>query len=156
MKLEHLIQGYKFNKIKVIDLAENKKDKSGVLKFTDNIFLTYYKDDEEIITSVVICADPKVSDTINIQLKHTTNLLKAISNTILLLGNTTTPQATKIMTSLGLYNGTFIEGKKLKFNDYNYFVEIINNLFIFKVITNCTIENKLKNKQNRRKTSKKH
>jgi hypothetical protein len=130
MKLEHLIEAYKFKELNV-EMIE-QEDKAGVIKFTDYIYATYYEDDE-IVKSIQVFANTIADKEINNQLEHTINLLKVLSNTIELLTNVNEEVRNMILDTLGLFNNTFKDGKQLQHNNYGYKIEIADGLILFTI-----------------------
>lgn len=130
MKLEHLIEAYKYKEIKAE--ITKQEGKAGVIKFNEYIYATYYEDDE-IVKSIQVFANTITSKEISNQLDHTINLLKVLSNTIELLTTATPEESNTILETLGLFNNTFKEGKQVKHNGYGYRVEIADGLILFTV-----------------------
>lgn len=130
MKLEHLIEAYRFKGLNVE--TTKQEDKAGVIKFTDYIYATYYEDDE-IVKSIQVFANTIADKEINNQVEHTINLLKVLSNTIELLTNVSEEIRNMILDTLGLFNNTFKEGKQVKYNGYGYKIEIADGLILFTI-----------------------
>ena len=130
MKLEHLIEAYKYKEMKAE--ITKQEDKAGVIKFTDYIYATYYEDDE-IVKSIQVFANTILSKEVNKQLEHTINLLKVLSNTIELLTNVSEDIRNTILDTLGLFNNTFKDGKQVKYNGYGYKIEIADGLILFTI-----------------------
>ena len=132
MKLEHLMQAYKHNGIEPIEVKRVEEERSGVIKFTDDIYATYYEDDE-VVRSIQIFATALTSKakTASNQVIHTTELLKVLSHTIDLLANTTQKERNDILKSLGLFNGAFKEGKYIQYQTHMYKIEIVESLILF-------------------------
>lgn len=130
MKLEHLIDAYKYKEIKAE--ITKQEDKAGIIKFNEYIYATYYEDDE-IVKSIQVFANTLTSKEINKQLEHTINLLKVLSNTIELLTNVNEEVRNMILDTLGLFNNTFKDGKQLQHNNYGYKIEIADGLILFTI-----------------------
>ena len=64
MKLEHLIDAYKFKEMNV-ELTK-QEGKAGVIKFNEYIYATYYEDDE-IVKSIQVFANTITSKEISNQ-----------------------------------------------------------------------------------------
>lgn len=123
MKLDHLIKGYSSRGIDV-ELKEENKPVS-ILKFTDNIFANCYET-ENVITSIQIIADTKVKE----QLKHCTDIIKILSVTIDLQTNLFEDERNIVIKSLGLYDGTFVEGKNYITETYVFKTYIMSGVLI--------------------------
>lgn len=130
MKLEHLIEAYKYKEIKAE--ITSQEGKAGVIKFNEYIYATYYEDDE-IVKSIQVFANTITSKEISNQVEHTINLLKVLSNTIELLTNVSEEVRNMILDTLGLFNNTFKEGKQVKYNGYGYKIEIADGLILFTI-----------------------
>src|SRR5690554_929299 len=130
MKLEHLIEAYKYKEIKAE--ITKQEGKAGVIKFNEYIYATYYEDDE-IVKNIQVFANTITSKEINKQLEHTINLLKVLSNTIELLTNVNEEVRNMILDTLGLFNNTFKDGKQVKYNGYGYKIEIADGLILFTI-----------------------
>lgn len=130
MKLEHLIEAYKYKEIKAE--ITKQEGKAGVIKFNEHIYATYYEDDE-IVKSIQVFANTIADKEINNQVEHTINLLKVLSNTIELLTNVSEEIRNMILDTLGLFNNTFKDGKQVKYNGYGYKIEIADGLILFTI-----------------------
>lgn len=137
IKLEHLIQGYNFNRIPAkIDKEINQDGESaGVIKYNDDTNGSYLLDDEGIVIAINIFSNCVVENnkTMEHQLKHTTQTLLIIQKTMELLGNIKQEEANKIMKQLGMFSGTLKE-KAVKFLDYIYKIDTANGLLMFSMI----------------------
>lgn len=136
MRLEHLIQGYKFNRIQVAITKEitDKKEKAGVLKFNEDINASYLSDEDGIVTAINLFSNCVVANnkTLNNQLTHTTKTLTIIQKTIELLGNTTQEEANEILKQLDLFSG-IIKAKAVRFTNHVYKIDIANGLLVFSI-----------------------
>lgn len=137
MKLEHLIQGYNFNRVPVMLEREikDKQEVAGVLKFDEDINASYLLDEEGIVIAMNLFSNCVVANnkTMNNQLKHTTKTLLIIQKTIELLGNTKQEEANKILKQLGLFNGQ-IKSKAVRFTNHIYKIDIANGLLLFSIL----------------------
>ena len=137
IKLEHLIQGYNFNRIPAkIDKEINQDEESaGVIKYNDDTNGSYLLDDEGIVIAINIFSNCVVENnkTMEHQLKHTTQTLLIIQKTMELLGNIKQEEANKIMKQLGMFSGTLKE-KAVKFLNYIYKIDTANGLLMFSMI----------------------
>ena len=137
IKLEHLIQGYNFNRIPAkIDKEINQDGESaGVIKYNDDTNGSYLLDDEGIVIAINIFSNCVVENnkTMEHQLKHTTQTLLIIQKTMELLGNIKQEEANKIMKQLGMFSGTLKE-KAVKFLNYIYKIDTANGLLMFSMI----------------------
>lgn len=145
MKLEHLIQGYKFNRISVmIDREINEKEeRAGVLKFNDDITASYLLDNEGIVIAMNLFSNCVVAHnkTMDKQLKHTTNTLTIIQKTIQLIGNTKQEEANSILKQLGLFSGN-IKAKAVRFTNHIYKIDTANGLLVFSMLEEGLEDNK--------------
>lgn len=137
IKLEHLIQGYNFNRIPAkIDKEINQDDeRAGVIKYNDDTNGSYLLDDEGIVIAINIFSNCVVEKdkTMDHQLKHTTQTLLIIQKTMELLGNVKQEEANNIMKQLGMFSGTLKE-KAVRFLNYIYKIDIANGLLMFSMI----------------------
>lgn len=137
IKLEHLIQGYNFNRIPAkIDKEINQDGESaGVIKYNDDTNGSYLLDNEGIVIAINIFSNCVVENnkTMEHQLKHTTQTLLIIQKTMELLGNIKQEEANKIMKQLGMFSGTLKE-KAVKFLNYIYKIDTANGLLMFSMI----------------------
>ena len=133
MKLEHLLQGYQFNKIPV-EIKERMSEDSGVIKFTDDIHAAYLLDPDEIVIALEIFINCIAREmTLEQELIHTSKVIKILQQSIILLSNTTQEEATIILTNLGLFDGSFIKGKKIKLFEFEYKIEVIDGILHFSI-----------------------
>lgn len=137
MKLEHLIQGYKFNRInaRIKETINDENERAGVIQFNDNIHASYLLDEEEMIVAISLfinCVE-KNNKTIESQIKHTTDTINIIQKTIELQANVKQKEANKILKELKIFNGR-IETKAVKFLNYIYKIEAVNGILIFTML----------------------
>lgn len=136
MKLEHLIQGYNFNRIPA-KIKEVVSLNAGVITYTkdEDINASYLVNEEGFVNALILFSNCIVRTNKNLdnQLKHTTNTLIIIQKTIELLGNTKQTEANKILISLGMF-GKIIKRKAVKFMDYVYEVDVVDGVLKFSVI----------------------
>ena len=137
IKLEHLIQGYNFNRIpaKIDKEMEQDEERAGVIKYNDDTNGSYLLDNEGIVIAINIFSNCVVENnkTMEHQLKHTTQTLLIIQKTMELLGNIKQEEANKIMKQLGMFSGT-IKEKAVKFLNYIYKIDTANGLLMFSMI----------------------
>ncbi len=143
MKLEHLIQGYNFNRIPIMIEREinDAKERAGVLKFDEDINASYLLDDEGIVIAMNLFSNCVVekNKTMDNQLKHTTKTLTIIQKTIEQLGNTKQEEANQILKQLGMFSGK-LKTKAVRFTDHVYKIDIANGLLIFSMIEEKDIQ----------------
>ena len=137
MKLEHLIQGYNFNKIpaKIEQKINQDEEKAGVIKYNEDTNGSYLIDDNEIVIAINIFSNCIVekNKTIDNQLKHTTQTLLIIQKTMELLANIKQEEANNIMKQLGMFSGK-IKEKAVRFLNYVYKIDAANGLLMFTMI----------------------
>ncbi len=135
MKLEHLIQAYNFNKIpaKIEKEIDSPEEKAGVIKFNEDIYASYLLDEEEFVSSVNLFINAIKANNLDIQLKHTTDVIIIIQKTIELITDVTQEEANNIMKSLGLFNGKLKE-KAVRLIDYIYEIKPENGIIIFSML----------------------
>lgn len=135
MKLEHLIQGYNFNRIPA-KIKEKISKETGVISYMDeNINASYLLNEEGFVTALILFSNCIVSSnkTISNQIKHSTDVLLIIQKSIELLSNTKKEEANKILTALGLFNKK-IKRKAVGFRNYIYEIDIIDSVIKFSII----------------------
>lgn len=133
MKLEHLLQGYQFNRIQV-DIKERTSDDSGVLKFTDDIHAAYLLDSEEIVIDLELFINCIVKEkTLDKELMHTSKVIEILQQSIKLLSNITREEANIILTKLGFFDGSFVNKKQIKLFDFEYSTEVIDGILHFSI-----------------------
>ncbi len=136
MKLEHLIQAYKTNNIEVeLKQMNTKEERAGVITFANGISGSYLLDDEDIIIAMKIFFNCLTLDDLKIQnqLSHTIKILNIMQNTIMLLGNITQKETNMILESLGLFDNTFQNGKKIKHLEHSYSIEVVEGLLCLNI-----------------------
>lgn len=142
MKLEHLIQAYKINGIEAELKEENEatdvygnKERAGVISFGNGITASYLLDDEEIVVAMKIFFNclARNSFKIDTQISHTIKVMAVMQNTIMLLSNIPQKECNMILESLGLFDGTFTQGKQIKHLEHEYRIEIIGGLLCLSV-----------------------
>lgn len=116
MNLKHLIQAYKFNKIKTKVTKEiNDNEKAGVINFNDNINAAYLLNNKEMIIALnIFCNCITKELTINSQINHTIEVIKILQKSIELISNITTEETNLILKSLGIFDNTFQKRKENK------------------------------------------
>ena len=129
MKLEHLIQAYNFNKIpaKIEKEIDSPEEKAGVIKFNEDIYASYLLDEEEFVSSVNLFINAIKANNLDIQLKHTTDVIIIIQKTIELITDVTQEEANNIMKSLGLFSGS-IKEKAVRLFNYIYKIDGIKGI----------------------------
>lgn len=136
MKLEHLMQAYKINNIES-ELKEmnNKNEKAGVITFANGISASYLLDNEDIVIAMKIFFNclARESKKLNAQLSYTIKILNVMQNTIMLLSNITQKECNMILEKLGLFDNTFIEGKRIKHLEHSYQIEVIDGLLCLSI-----------------------
>lgn len=136
MKLEHLIQAYKVNNIEA-DIKEmnSNNERAGVINFANGISASYLLDNEDIVIAMKIFFNCLTTDSLKIQnqLSHTIKILSIMQNTIMLLSNITQKECNMILEKLGLFDNTFIEGKRIKHLEHSYQVEVIDSLLCLSI-----------------------
>ncbi len=139
MKLEHLIQGYNFNKIPAKINQEINKDneKAGVIKFNEDIYASYLLDKKGFVEAINLfsnCVTARASKiTSDNQIEHTINVLTIIQKTIELLGNTKKEEANSILNQLEIFNGQ-LKKKAVRFLDYIYKIESMDGILMFSIV----------------------
>ena len=82
MKLEHLIQGYNFNRIpaKIQEQMEDKEERAGIIIFGSGMTASYLLDDEDIVIAMRLFFNTLTTDkkTLLNQFNHTTKVLEII------------------------------------------------------------------------------
>ena len=90
MKLEHLMQAYKVNKINAELKEMNVKDvKTGVITYANGILASYLLDKEDIVVAMKMffcCLTPDILNVQN-QVEHTVKIINIMQNTISLLSS---------------------------------------------------------------------
>ena len=117
MKLEHLIQAYKLNKIDAtIKDMSNEDERAGVINFANGISASYLLDDEDIVIAMKIFFNCLTVDglTVQNQLSHTIKVIQVMQNTIMLLSNIPQKECNMILEKLGLFDNTFQKRKENK------------------------------------------
>ncbi len=136
MKLEHLIQAYKQNNINTqLQQMNTNKERAGTITFTKGIVASYLLDDEDIVVSMKIFFNCLTEDklTITNQLSYTIKILNIIQNTIMLLSNIPQKECNMILERLGLFDNTFRSGKKIKYLEHSYRIEVIDGLLCLSI-----------------------
>ena len=117
MKLEHLLQAYKLNKIDatVKDMS-NEDERAGVINFANGISASYLLDDEDIVIAMKIFFNclARGSTKLNAQLSHVIKVIQIMQNTIMLLANIPQKECNMILEKLGLFDNTFQRRKENK------------------------------------------
>ena len=139
MKLEHLIQGYNFNKIPAKINQEINKDNenAGVIKFNEDIYASYLLDEKGFVEAINLfsnCVTARASKiNIDSQIEHTINTLTIIQKTIELLGNTKKEEVNSILNQLEFFSGQ-LKKKAVRFLDYIYKIEPMDGILMFSII----------------------
>lgn len=142
MKLEHLIQAYNINKIPAMISNEyiNEDERAGVITISKGISASYLLDDEDIVIAMklfVNCLNRKDLKIIS-QVNHTIDTLKTIQQTIMLLSNIPQKECNMILEQLGLFDGTFKEGKQIQHLGYSFRIEVINGILCISIAEKFT------------------
>lgn len=136
MKLEHLLQAYKVNKIdiEVKNMSEGK-ERTGTITFANGICASYLLDDEDIVIRMKIFFNCLARESLKLetQLSHAIKILNIMQNTIMLLGNITQKECNMILDKLGLFDNTFTEGKQIRHLDHIYQIEVIEGLLCLSI-----------------------
>lgn len=134
MKLEHLIQAYKFNNIEAVveDMSDNE-EKAGTINFGKGIAAAYLLDDEDIVISLKMFFNCINGKTISNQLSHIIKVLNIMQQTIMLLSNVSQKECNMILEKLGLFDNTFKDGKQIKHLDHTYKIEVIDGLLCLNI-----------------------
>ena len=141
MKLNHIIEAYRFNNIEVElykkDIESSKvlniPEEAGVLKFNDDIYAAFILDDEKFICGINLFANAVVNKDLNIQIKHTEKLLVIVQKTIELLCDTTQEEANNILDRLGILKGILKE-KAVERMGCIYKIKADNGIFNFMIM----------------------
>ena len=134
MKLEHLIQAYKFNNIEAVveDMSDNE-EKAGTIYFDKGIAAAYLLDDEDIVISLKMFFNCLGGNTISEQLSHIIKILNVMQQTIILLPNLPQKECNMILEKLGLFDTTFKDGKQIRHLNHLYKLEIIDGLLCLSI-----------------------
>ena len=134
MKLEHLIQGYNFNRIPA-KIKEKTSETSGVITYSEGINAAYLIDPEEIVVDLELfinCLSKELE--LDKQIKHTIEVIKILQQSIMLLSNITQEEANIILDKLGLYNGNFKDKKQIQLFEFEYQVEVVDSILHFSIV----------------------
>ena len=136
MKLEHLIQAYKFNNIEaeVKDMSDDK-ERAGTITYGNGISSAYLLDDEEIVISLKMFFNCLTNGKLELfnQLDYTLKILNIIQKTIILLSAIPQKECNMILDKLGLFDETFKEGKQIKHLDHVYKIEVVDGLLCLSI-----------------------
>lgn len=136
MKLEHLLQAYKLNKVEA-ELKEINQgnERAGVITFADGISASYLLDSEDIVITMKIFFNCLTRNDFKVmsQINHVIKIINIMQKTITLLSNVTQKEANMILESLGLFDNTFKEGKQIKHLEHTYHIEVIDGLLCFSI-----------------------
>lgn len=113
-------------------LQKESYESTGVLEHTEHIFATYFLEDDSI-KSVQIFATAFVSAELDVQLAHTTDLLKFLTDTMKGLCDLTEDEANQTIKRLGLFDGTFVSGKESTAYDYLFKVKTQDGLILIAI-----------------------
>lgn len=131
MKLEHLIQAYKFNNINV-ELKEMNinNEKAGTITFASGIAASYMLDNEETVIAMKMFFNCLARDSkkLDAQINHTIKIIEVMQKTIMLLANVPQKECNMILEKLGLFDNTFKIGKQIKHLEHAYRIEVIDGL----------------------------
>lgn len=136
MKLEHLIQAYKFNNIEaVVEDMSNNEEKAGTINFDKGIAAAYLLDDEDVVISLKMFINclARCSFKLDTQLSHVINAVRVIQQTIMLLSNVPQKECNMILEKLGLFDSTFKDGKRISHLDHTYKIEVIDGLLCISI-----------------------
>ena len=138
MKLEHLIQGYNFNRIpaKINKEINQDGERAGVINLYNGMSASYLLDEEEIVVAIKIFFNCLTTNdkTLDNQLSHCIKIINVIQKTIEILGNIPQKEANLIIEGLGMFDNTFKDGKKIKHLEHMYKAEVVNGLLCFSII----------------------
>jgi len=138
MKLDNLIEGYRFNRIKA-NIKEKNNDYTGVINYTPNINSSYMLDDEGYISVLIIFSVTNIKTKIEEQLRHSEDTLIIIQKSIELLSNLNQAEANEVMKQLGMFNG--LKNKKsVTVNGYTFEIDVINGILKFTIISNADLK----------------
>lgn len=128
MKLEHLLQAYKVNNIKVESTTSTNN--TGTIKFNSGISAAYLLDKEEIVVAMKMFYNglPQTEIDTKKLIDYTIKVINIMQNTIMLLANIPQKESNMILQQLGLFDDTFKRGKKISHLDHEYKVELVDNL----------------------------
>lgn len=107
-------------------------DNSGVIKYSDDMFATYFMEDSTV-KAIQITAATKVKGSFNNQINHTTNLIKTFKNIAVSLCEVTEDEAKSVMELLGLFDQSFTKGKQVFLFDYLFKVEVVEGLILISI-----------------------
>ncbi|WP_159641815.1 hypothetical protein [Erysipelothrix anatis] len=113
-------------------LLQSEQNGSGVIKYTEDIMTTYFLAELDV-KAVQVFASAKVSNDAALQLSHTTKLIEVIQNTFMVLIDVDQAQANEIMKLIGMFDGSFVDGKQAAVYDYLIKVEVANGLILVAV-----------------------
>lgn len=143
MKLKHLIEAYNFNNISAILKQElrNKEESAGVIAFEKGINGSYLLNNEGTVSNLIIFANclalfskqKSKKEMLNNQLDHSIKVIKILQKSIELLAHIPRKEANMILEKLGLFDGTFKEGKQIKHIEYSFRAEIKEGLLMFSI-----------------------
>ena len=130
MKLDHLMRAYKYFKI------ESKLDEEeGIINFGKGIKAAYLLDKDRTVTCLKICINANLeSRTDEEQLEYSIQVLSIMQQSIMLLGNTGKKECNMILRGLGVFDGTYGEGKQIRHIDHEYKVEVISGLIMLSIV----------------------
>ncbi len=134
MKLDHLLECYRYKGI----CYQHVDEESYVA--SNNKVITIHFDkhtkivccsNSEMVYNIRVVADWKKG--VNNSAMHTLNVLNIIQTSINCLSNISQNEIKIILCSLGLYDGSFVKGKKIKNDENLYKVEVINGVLMFTI-----------------------
>ncbi len=139
MNINNLQLSYTNFGIKNLLTKYSEKEMAGILKFTEDIFAVFYIDKKEkYVKSIQIIASAISTKEINLanQISHTTDILKIIKNTIMILSDFDDKTINNLLSELGLFNEKFIAGKEINYNNYLLKISTNNGLLLFTLSIN--------------------
>lgn len=134
MKLEHLLECYRYRGIYYQSIDEDSyitsNDKIITIHFDKHMKLICCSN-SEIVYNIRIVAD--WNKDISNYTMHTLYVLHIIQASIDCLSNISQNEINIILCGLGLYDGSFVKGKKIKNNENLYKVEVIDGVLMFTI-----------------------
>ena len=134
MKVEYLLECYRYHNICYKSIDEESiitsDDKIFIINFDKHVKAVCCKN-SEIVYSIRIVADWGMG--ISNYNMHTLNVFNIIRTSINCLSNISHKEINIIFSSLGLYDGTFVKGKKIKNYENLYKIEVIDGILVFTI-----------------------
>lgn len=127
MKVDHLIQAYKMNKIEA-ELQE-KNAKSGMVKYGEGMVSDYFLDSENSIVSIQMFFN-QIKDK---DVLYSIKVIRLIQTTIMLFCNISQQEANLILNGLGMFRKEKQEDTFIQHLQYQYRIKIENGLLYFSI-----------------------